>query len=91
MEDRFIERRGVFVVKHREVYYHRIKSVYMVEPFLMRFVGLSNTYLITSDRYAMNMSLIGLTNGQLFLECLREEMNSSRIRRGVKEIDLFEF
>jgi membrane protein YdbS with pleckstrin-like domain len=88
-DDYLVEKRGVFTVSHTEVHYHRIKSVYYEEPFLMRLVGLSKIFVSTSDRFAPFMTIVAIPDGDLFVGCLKEEIRDAQRKRGIKEIDLY--
>lgn len=85
-----IERRGVFSVTRKEVFYYRIKSISLYEPFLYRIFGLSRVNIITSDPYVKEITLVALENGLQMRSIIRESVEIHRNERGMKEHDLYQ-
>ena len=80
-------RKGVFSVTAVEVHYYRVKSVMVEKPFLMRLVGLSNIYVLTSDPYLPQLKLWAIQNGSEIEGIIRENVNYWRQMENVRELD----
>lgn len=88
-EEFVIERRGVFTVNRRELYYHRIKGIYHNAPFLYRLVGISNIQLASSDPFSGFFQFSAVPKGLEISEALREMVGSSRKSKKVRELDFY--
>jgi uncharacterized membrane protein YdbT with pleckstrin-like domain len=88
-DDVIIERKGVFLVTSRELYYHRIKSVLVVEPLLHRVVDIGNIQVVTSDNYASNFTFTGVSMVQDMSNNLRTSIGKGRKKNNVREFDLY--
>jgi membrane protein YdbS with pleckstrin-like domain len=84
-----VETKGIFSVSHRELQYFRIKSVKLDEPLWMRFFGISNVTILSSDPYLPELQLYGIKNGKHIHQELRDIADQHRDRKGVKEYDLY--
>lgn len=84
-----IEKKGVFSVVHKETNMYRIKSFRFDEPFLMRFVGIGNLYILSSDVYQGELKMVGIPKGSQLWKDLRIKTQNNRRQFGVKEYDLF--
>ena len=88
-DDMIIERKGVFLVTSRELYYHRIKSVMVVEPLLHRVVDIGNIQVVTSDNYASTFTFTGVSMVQDVSNNLRGSISKGRKKNNVREFDLY--
>ena len=88
-DDIIIERKGVFLVTRRELYYHRIKSVLVVEPLLHRLVDIGNIQVVTSDNYASTFTFTGVSMVQDLSNNLRGSIGKGRKKNNVREFDLY--
>jgi membrane protein YdbS with pleckstrin-like domain len=88
-DDIIIERKGVFLVTRRELYYHRIKSVLVVEPLLHRLVDIGNIQVVTSDNYASTFTFTGIPSVQNVSNSLRSSIGKGRKKNNVREFDLY--
>lgn len=83
------ERTGVFSVDRTEVYYSRIKSIRVYEPFILRLVGLCNIYVISSEPHMPNLYLQAIPYRDKVKKYLSGKFYNERKREGVKEFDLY--
>jgi uncharacterized membrane protein YdbT with pleckstrin-like domain len=88
-EEYVIERRGVFSVTRRELFYHRIKGIQHEAPFLYRLVGISNIQIVSSDPFSSFFQFTAVPKGLEISEGIREMSQSGRKRKKIKELDLF--
>lgn len=88
--DIVLESSGVFDVTINEVHYYRIKSIRIEEPFLYRFVGLSDVYIRTSAPFHTELKIIAIPYAKLFVSELRLAVETERKNKGVKELDIYE-
>lgn len=88
-DDVIIERKGVFLVTTRELYYHRIKSVMVVEPLLHRVVDIGNIEVVTSDKFANTFTFTGVSMVQDISNNLRGSISKGRKKNNVREFDLY--
>jgi len=88
-EEYLIERRGVFSVTRRELYYHRIKGIQHEAPFLYRLVGISNIQIVSSDPFTSYLQISAVSKGLEISQGIREMSQSNRKRKKVKELDLY--
>jgi hypothetical protein len=89
-EEIIIVRSGVFDVLTRELQYHRIKSVYMDEPFLYRIVGLGNITVRSSDQFTALYSFQAVRDPEIFLSDFKDLIDAHREEMGMKEFELFQ-
>lgn len=83
------ERKGVFSTDKIEIHYFRIKSIKIQKPFLMRLVGLSNIWIITSDPFRPVLKLYAIQNGEVIREMIKDNVYHWRREMKVYEHDLF--
>lgn len=88
-DDIIIERKGVFLVTHRELNYYRIKSVFVEEPLLHRLVDIGNIHVVTSDKFANTFTFTGVSMVQDVANNLRGSIVKGRKRNNVREYDLY--
>lgn len=83
-----IEQKGVFTVHHTEINLERVKSIRMVEPFFYRFVGLSTVYVKSSDPFKPELKIVGIPEGKILVNSIKEETEEFRKRKGINESDI---
>lgn len=83
------ERTGVFSVERREMYYSRIKSISIHEPFIFRLVGLCNIHVISSEPNMQNLYLNAIPHREKVKKYLSGKYYNWRKEEGVKEFDLY--
>ena len=88
-DDIIIERKGVFLVTHRELNYYRIKSVFVEEPLLHRLVDIGNIHVVTSDKFANDFTFTGVSMVHDVANNLRGSIVKGRKRNNVREYDLY--
>ena len=93
-DDMVIERKGVFLVTHKELHYHRIKSVLVEEPLLHRIVDMGNIHVVTSDKYAVDwgtgsFTFVGISMVEDVSRTLRGTITKGRKKNNVREFDLY--
>lgn len=89
-EEYIIERRGVFSVTRRELYYQRIKGIHNEAPFLYRLVGISNIQIVSSDPFSSFFQFMAIQKGLELSNVIRGISNSGRKKNLIREIDLYQ-
>jgi uncharacterized membrane protein YdbT with pleckstrin-like domain len=87
-DDLIIQQKGVFDVTRTELNLHRVKSVRLHQPFFYRFFNLSIIQIVSSDPLNPYMELVAVPYGEILIESLKEEVEMSRQRKGIKESDI---
>jgi membrane protein YdbS with pleckstrin-like domain len=90
-EKTITEKTGVFSHHMREMHYFRIKSIRIERPFLMRLVGLSNIYMVSSEPFVPEIKLWALTDGEKYSKFIKDRIYFWREKLGVKETDFHNF
>ena len=88
-DDVVVEKKGVFTVTREEVYYSRIKSIMVEEPFLMRLVGIQIIHVITSEQFKPRFTFYAIEGGEHIKNLLDELVLMSRKNSGIRELDIF--
>ena len=88
-DDVVVEKKGVFTVTREEVYYSRIKSIMVEEPFLMRLVGIQIIHVITSEQFKPRFTFYAIEGGEHIKKLLDELVLMSRKNSGIRELDIF--
>jgi len=88
-DDTVVEKKGVFTVTSEEVYYNRIKSIMVEEPFLMRLVGLQIIHVITSEQFKPRFTFYAIEGGEHVKSLLDGLVKISRRESGLRELDIF--
>jgi membrane protein YdbS with pleckstrin-like domain len=88
-DDTVVEKKGVFTVTSEEVYYNRIKSIMVEEPFLMRLVGLQIIHVITSEQFKPRFTFYAIEGGEHIKSLLDGLVKISRRESGLRELDIF--
>ena len=87
-DDLIIEQKGVFDVTRTELNLYRVKSVRLQQPFFYRLFNLSTIEIVSSDPLNPYMKLVAVPLGEVLIESLKEEVQKSRTKHGVKESDI---
>jgi membrane protein YdbS with pleckstrin-like domain len=88
-DDTVVEKKGVFTVTSEEVYYNRIKSIMVEEPFLMRLVGLQIIHVITSEQFKPRFTFYAIEVDEHVKNILDGLVKISRRESGLRELDIF--
>lgn len=88
-DDVVVEKKGIFTVTREEVYYSRIKSIMVEEPFIMRFVGLQVIHVMTSEQFKPKFTLYAIEGGTDVKNYLDKLVKKSRKKYGFREVDVF--
>jgi|OM-RGC.v1.025550869 hypothetical protein len=89
-EDVVIMRKGIFDVTTRELHYHRIKSFYVEEPFLYRWVGIGHVLVRSSDMFSALFQFNAVPHVEVFLNDFKSLVNERREEMGMKEYEVFQ-
>ena len=73
-----------------EVELYRVKDTQMFRPWWMRLTGLASIHLDTSDRSIPNLVIPAVSGGAGLREILREQVELTRDRKRVREMDFDE-
>jgi membrane protein YdbS with pleckstrin-like domain len=84
-----VERKGVLSITKEEIHYYRIKSIKYEQPFLLRIVGLSIVYVITSEAYKPEMKLYAITDGETMRNLIKNKTFYWKQKMNISDIDLF--
>jgi len=80
---------GVLIKRIDDVELYRVKDTIFLQPFFLRWFGLSNIQLITSDSTWGDAMLQGIVNGRMLREKIRCIVEIAREKKGVREIDYY--
>ena len=89
-DDVIILRKGIFHVTTRELHYYRIKSFFVEEPFLYRWVGLGKVLVRSSDPFLALFEFNAIPHVEIFLSDFKELVNQKREEMGVREFDMYQ-
>jgi uncharacterized membrane protein YdbT with pleckstrin-like domain len=81
-------RSGVLNKQLDEVELYRVRDYKLEQPFFLRLFGLGNISLQTSDRSHPHLTLRAVRNGEQLYEQLRQAVEQSRAKKGVRELDV---
>lgn len=84
---RVIEEKGVFSKITNETELFRVKDLQLHQPLALRFVGLSNIVLITSDKTTPTVTIPAIKKGKAIREQLRIAIDERRDLKRVRETD----
>ena len=87
-DQRHIQKKGVLNITTDELELFRVKDIRLEQPFLFRFVGLSNIILTTSDKTHPYTKIPAIKNGAKIREALRGIVEKRREIKGVREADV---
>ncbi len=85
---RFKHRSGIFTRKTDVIELYRIKDLSLEEPFLYRLFSAGNITLYTSDYSSSQLMLEAIPNSEQVAELIRNQVELTRERRHVREIDI---
>lgn len=86
-DQRIIEYKGVFTRRTDELELFRVKDIKLVQPFFLRIFGLSNLYLVSSDKSHPTILIPGIPDGMNLKEKVRSFVESRRDVKRVRETD----
>lgn len=81
-------RRGVFNKHLDELELYRVRDYKLEQPFFLRLFSLSSVILQTSDSSNPTLVLRAIPRGEVLREEMRTYVEESRMRRGVREVDI---
>ena len=79
---------GVLNRRHDDMELYRVKDVTVKEPLIQRVVGLGTLRLVTSDATTPEMRLPAIKEPLVVMEAIREQVETLRRARGVREFDV---
>ena len=79
---------GIFSRATEEVELFRIKDTALVEPFLLRLVGLGHVMLMSSDRTMPTVVLRAVPKARSLREMVRRVVDKRRSAKRVREVDM---
>ncbi len=79
---------GILNRHHDDLELYRVKDVTVREPLLQRLVGLGSVRIVTSDATTPEMTLPAIGEPLTVLEAVREQVETLRRARGVREFDV---
>lgn len=85
---RFRYTHGVLNRRHDDLELYRVKDVTVKEPLIQRVVGLGTVRLVTSDATTPEMRIPAIKEPLVVLEAIREQVETLRRARGVREFDV---
>lgn len=80
---------GIIIKRIDDLELYRVKDTIYLQPFLLRFFGLSHIRLITSDVSWGDASIPGIENGIMVREKIRKLVEAIRVKKGVTEVDYY--
>jgi len=83
--------RGFLVRKVSDLELYRVKDISQHVPFFLKFVGLGNLDLVTSDASNPYISLEAITDLDLIEETIRYNVERRRDEKKVQEIDQYRY
>ncbi|MGH8667764.1 MAG: PH domain-containing protein [Burkholderiales bacterium] len=81
-------RSGVLNKELDEVELYRVRDYKLEQPFFLRLFGLGNITMQTSDRSHPVLTLRAVRSGERLYEQLRQAVEQSRAKKGVRELDV---
>jgi len=84
-DERIIEQSGILSRRIDETELYRVKDIRLEEPLILRMFGLSNIFLITSDKTSPIIKLCGIKNGNDLRKEIRKAVENVRDKKGIKE------
>jgi uncharacterized membrane protein YdbT with pleckstrin-like domain len=81
-------RRGILNRRLDELELYRVKDYVLEQPLLLRFLGLGNLTLVTSDASTPTVELRAIGNAEEVRELLRNAVQTERDRKRVRELDV---
>ena len=87
---RIIITRGVLTRRTDQLELYRAKDVALLEPFWLRLFKLGHIDLVTSDPTTPQLRLQAVPNPAALREQLRNAIESLRVSKGIRELDIGE-
>lgn len=84
---RLVTRTGILTRRTDEIELYRVKDFTFVEPFLPRLLGLGTLDIVTSDQTSPHVVLRNIRGADKVKEQLRQQVESLRDKKRVREID----
>ena len=81
-------RSGIINRRLEEVELYRVKDYELVQPLMLRMLGLGNLTLVSSDATTPKVYLRAIANAEQVRELLRNAVQSERDRKRVREVDV---
>lgn len=81
-------RSGILNRRLDELELYRVKDYVLEQPLLLRFLGLGNLTLISSDATTPRVALRAITDAEGLRELLRNAVQTERDRKRVREMDV---
>ncbi len=81
-------RRGILNRRLEELELYRVKDYVMIQPFPLRFLGLGNITLISSDASTPTVVLRAISGVEHVREKLRNAVQTERDRKRVRSLDV---
>jgi uncharacterized membrane protein YdbT with pleckstrin-like domain len=85
--ERLRTRYGVLNKKMDELELYRVRDYELEQPWFLRFFGLANITLQTSDRSHPVVVLRAIPNGEQVREQIRTAVEECRVKKRVREVD----
>jgi len=79
---------GVLSKSQEVVELYRIKDISLERPLLLRLCGLGHVTAVASDRSTPTVTFYAVRRPRQLMELLRTHVESRRIKRGVREMDV---
>ncbi len=86
--ERIIITTGLFSRNFEELELFRVKDYQLVQPFALRFFGLSNIVLLSSDMSTPSIILFAIKDGTVVRDKIRKGVLDNREKMQVREIDI---
>ncbi|EIZ1085884.1 PH domain-containing protein [Klebsiella oxytoca] len=80
--------RGVLNRKMDETELYRVRDYSIRRPFYLLIFRLAILHVDTQDVRQRTINMVGIRNAENVLSALREQVESSRARKGVRDIDI---
>jgi len=81
-------RSGILNRRLDELELYRVKDYVLEQPLLLRFLGLGNVTLVTSDASTPSIALRAIAQAEDVRELLRNAVQTERDRKRVRELDV---
>ncbi len=79
---------GVFNRRLDNLELYRVRDYTVLQPFLMRMLGLGNLHLVTSDAANPELSIEAVWGIEIIREQLRKAVEAARDRKRVRQMDV---
>ncbi|MCH5584408.1 PH domain-containing protein [Shimazuella sp. AN120528] len=79
---------GIFSKRTDQVELYRVKDLTLEYPFIYRIFSKGNIVFFTSDHTLPNFKLEAISNADIIMDVVREQVELCRERKRVREIDI---